>query len=104
MLSVGDSIADDRLEKGFEDTTGLFVDHGLHSLSVKTKSNSEGFTHGDTLDTSTTSKTTNGRLGDTLDVVPKNLAMALRTTFAEAFATFTTYASNQYVIDIEKQH
>lgn len=27
MLSVGDSITDDALEEGLEDTTGLFVDH-----------------------------------------------------------------------------
>ena len=27
MLSVGDGIADDTLEEGLEDTTGLFVDH-----------------------------------------------------------------------------
>ena len=27
VLSVGDSITDDALEEGLEDTTGLFVDH-----------------------------------------------------------------------------
>lgn len=27
VLSVGDGIADDALEEGLEDTTGLFVDH-----------------------------------------------------------------------------
>jgi hypothetical protein len=48
------------------------------------------YTHRNTLDTTTTGKTTNGRLGDTLNVVSKNLAMALGTTFAEALATFTT--------------
>ena len=52
VLSVGDSITNDTLEEGLEDTTGLFVDHG-----------------GDTLDTTTASKTTDSRLGDTLDVV-----------------------------------
>jgi hypothetical protein len=39
-----------------EDTTGLFVDHS-----------------GDTLDTTTTSETTNRRLGNTLNIVAKNL-------------------------------
>ena len=28
VLSVCDGIADDTLEEGLEDTTGLFVDHG----------------------------------------------------------------------------
>jgi hypothetical protein len=27
VLSVGDSVTDDTLEEGLEDTTGLFVDH-----------------------------------------------------------------------------
>ena len=43
----------------------------------------------DTLDTATTCETTDSRLGDTLDVVAKNLAMTLSTTFAETLATFS---------------
>ena len=42
----------------------------------------------DTLDTATTCETTDGRLGDALDVVTKNLAVTLGTTLAEALATF----------------
>jgi hypothetical protein len=42
----------------------------------------------DTLDTTTTSETADGGLGDALDVVTKNLAMALGSTLAEALATF----------------
>ena len=52
VLSVGNSITDDTLEEGLEDTTGLLVDH-----------------RGDTLDTTTTSETTDSGLSDTLDVV-----------------------------------
>ena len=44
----------------------------------------------DTLDTTTTSETTDGGLGDALDVVTEDLAMTLRTALAEALATFTT--------------
>ena len=40
----------------------------------------------DTLDTATTSETTDSGLGDTLDVVTKNLPVALGTTLAEALA------------------
>ena len=54
------------LEEDLEDTTGLLVDEAR-----------------DTLDTATAGKTTNGGLGDTLDVVAKNLAVALSTTLSE---------------------
>jgi len=43
----------------------------------------------DTLDTTTASETADSRLGDTLDVVAKNLAVTLSTALAEALATFT---------------
>lgn len=74
MLSVGDSIADDALEEGLEDTAGLLVDHGR-----------------DTLDTTTTCETTDGGLGDTLDVVAKNLPVALGTALSETLATFAAW-------------
>ncbi len=45
----------------------------------------------DTLDTTTTSQTTDGRLGDSLDVVSQNLPVTLRTALAEALATFAAY-------------
>ena len=48
MLGVGDGITDDVLQENLEDTTGLFVDEAR-----------------DSLDTATTSQTTDGRLGDT---------------------------------------
>jgi len=41
---------------------------------------------GNTFDTSTTSKTTNGGFCDTLDVVTKNLSVALGTALSEALA------------------
>jgi hypothetical protein len=71
VLSVGDSVTDDTLKEGLEDTTGLLVDHGR-----------------DTLDTTTTSETTNSGLGDTLDVVTQNLAVTLGTTLSKTLATF----------------
>jgi hypothetical protein len=44
----------------------------------------------DTLHTTTTSKTTDRRLRDTLDVVTKNLAMTLGSTLPKTLATFST--------------
>ena len=71
VLSVGDGVTDDTLEEGLEHTAGLLVDHGR-----------------DTLDTATTCKTTDGRLGDALDVVAQDLPVALGSALAEALATF----------------
>jgi hypothetical protein len=67
VFSVGDSVTNDRFEEGLEDTTSFFVDHGR-----------------DTLDTTTASETTDGRLGDTLNVVAQDLAMALGTRMKSA--------------------
>ena len=52
LFGVCDGISDNTFEEGLEDTSGFFVDHG-----------------GDTLDTTTAGKTSDSRLGDTLDVV-----------------------------------
>jgi len=73
VLSVGDSIANDALEEGLQDTTGLLVYHGRN-----------------TLDTTTTRETTDGGLGDTLDVVTQDLAVTLGSALAEALATLST--------------
>ncbi len=56
VLSVGDRVADDRLEEELEDTTGLVVDETR-----------------DTLDTTTTRETADSGLSDTLDVVSQDL-------------------------------
>ena len=69
VLSVGDSVADDTLKEGLENTAGLLVDHGR-----------------DTLDTTTTRETADGGLGDTLDVVAQDLAVTLGATLSETLA------------------
>ena len=45
----------------------------------------------DTLDTATASQTTDGRLGDALDVVAQDLAVALGAALAETLATFSAW-------------
>ena len=44
----------------------------------------------DTLDTTTTRETTDSWLGDALNVVSKNLAMAFSSTLSKTFSSFTT--------------
>ena len=80
VFRVGDSITDDTLEEGLEDTTGLFVDHGR-----------------DTFDTTTTCQTTDSGLSDTLDVVTQDLAVTLGATLAETLASFATFRESMLV-------
>lgn len=73
VLRVGHGITDDVLEEHLEDTTGLFIDQSR-----------------DTLDTSTTCKSTDGRLGDSLDVVAKDLPVALGSSLSKSLSSFST--------------
>ena len=73
MLGVGDGIADDVLQEDLQHTARLFVDQA-----------------GNTLDTASTSQTTDGWLGDALDVVAEHLAVTLCSSFTETLSFFTT--------------
>ncbi len=72
VLGVGDGVTDDVLEEHLQHTTGLFVDET-----------------GDTLDSASASQTTNGGLGDALDVVTQHLTMTLSATLSESLSSFT---------------
>jgi hypothetical protein len=73
MLSVGDSVTNDVFQEHLQDTTSLFVDET-----------------GDALDTTSASQTTNGRLGDTLDVITQDLSVALSTTLSQSLSSLST--------------
>jgi hypothetical protein len=73
VLGVSDGITNNILQKDLEDTSSLFVNET-----------------GDTLDTTTTSQTTNGGFGNTLDVITKDLAVTLGSTLSESFTSFST--------------
>ncbi|MCG8430472.1 MAG: hypothetical protein MJA29_04805 [Candidatus Omnitrophica bacterium] len=60
MLGVSDGITDDILQEYLEDAPGLLVDQAR-----------------DTLDTTSASETTDGRLGDSLDVITQDLPVPL---------------------------
>ncbi len=79
VLSVGDSVANDALEERLENTTGLLVDHCSVLDGIICATGRRRLTSRDTLDTTTTRETSDRGLCDTLDVVTKNLAMALGT-------------------------
>ena len=92
VLSVCDGVTNDRLEEGLEDTACLFVDH-CRTVSVCFVGNREvreSHTSRDTLDTATTSETTDSWFCDTLDVVSQDLSVTLSTALAETFAAFAT--------------
>ena len=73
VLGVGDGITDDVLKEDLEDTTGLFVDESR-----------------DTFDSSTSRQTTDGGLGDALDVITKYLTVTLGASLAESLSSFAT--------------
>ena len=73
MLGVGDGITDDVFQENLEDTSGLFVDQA-----------------GDTLDTTSASQSSDGGLGDSLDVITKNLSVTLGASFSQSLSSFTT--------------
>ena len=73
MLGVGDSVADDVLQEHLEHTTGLLLDETA-----------------DTLHSTTTSQTTDGRLGDTLDVITQDFPVTLGATLSKSLASLAT--------------
>ena len=73
VLSVGDSITNDVLKENFQDTTGFFVDESR-----------------DTFDSTSACKTTDGGLGNTLDVIPKDLPVTLGAPLSKTFSSFAS--------------
>ena len=73
VLGVGDGITDDVLKEDLEDTAGLLVDEARDALHA-----------------TTACETADGRLGDALDVVAEDLAVALGAALAESLSSFST--------------
>ena len=73
VLGVGDRVADHGLKEDLEDTAGLLIDEAR-----------------DALDTTTASEAADGGLGDALDVVAQDLAVALGAALSEPLSSFST--------------
>ena len=73
VLGVGDRVADHGLQERLEYAAGLLVDEAR-----------------DPLDSATAGQTADGRLGDSLDVVPQDLAVALGSSLAETLSSLAT--------------
>ena len=73
MLGVGDGIADNVLKEDLEDTTGFFVDETA-----------------DSLDTTSSCKTPDCRLGDSLDIVSQDFPVTLGASFSKTLTTLAT--------------
>jgi len=82
VLCVCDGVTDNTLKEGLQDTTGLFVNHRR-----------------DTFHTTTTSQTSDGWLGNTLNVVSQNLAMALGATLSETLSTLSASSHDEFVLE-----
>ena len=71
VLGVGDRVADHVLQEHLQHPAGLLVDEP-----------------GDALHTTTTSQAPNSRLGNALDVITKDFAVALSASFAQTLSAF----------------
>ena len=80
MLGVSDRITDNILKKDLENSTSLFVNQSRN-----------------TLDTTTTSETTDSGLGDSLDIVTKDLAMTLGASLSKSLSSFATARHTVFV-------
>ena len=70
MLAVGDGISDDILQEYLQHSSGLLIDEAR-----------------DALHSSTAGKTADGWLGDPLDVISQDLAMALGASLSESLSS-----------------
>merc|ERR1712141_952806 len=63
MFGIGDSITDDIFQENLKDTSGFFINQTRN-----------------TLDTTSTRQTTNGRFGDTLDIITQDFSVTFSTS------------------------
>ncbi|TRY67497.1 hypothetical protein TCAL_03754, partial [Tigriopus californicus] len=73
VFSVGNSITDDVFQEDLQNTTGLFIDQAR-----------------DTLYAATASQSSDGGLGDALDIITQHFAMPLCSSLAQSFTTFAS--------------
>ena len=73
MLSVSNRVPDNILKEDFKHATSFLVDEATDSLHA-----------------TPSSKATDSRLGDALDVITEDLAMPLGAAFTKTFASFAT--------------
>ena len=73
VLGVGDCISDDVLEEDLQDSSGFFIDESR-----------------DSFDTTSSSQSSDGWLGDTLDVVSQDLSVTLGASLSESLASFAS--------------
>ena len=79
VLGVCDGVTYNVLKEYLKDTTSLLVDESR-----------------DSLDTSSTSETTNGGLGNSLDIVSQDFSVTLGASLSESFSSFSS--SRHYVL------
>ena len=72
VLSVGNRVTNNILQKNFEHTSRFLIDQA-----------------GNSLDSTTACQSANGRFCDPLDVVTQNLSVTFRPTFSQSFASLT---------------
>ena len=79
VLGVGDCVTDHVLQERLENAPSLLVDEAR-----------------DTLDSSSAGETTDGWLGDALDVVSQDLPVTLGASLSESFASFAAARHDEF--------
>ncbi len=79
MLGVGDSVLNNRLQERLENSSCFLIDEGR-----------------DSLDTASTSQSSNGWLSDSLDVVSQDLSVSFRTALSQTLSSFSA-SRHRYV-------
>ena len=80
VLRVRNGVTDNVFQENLENAAGLFVDQTR-----------------DSFDTTSTGEATDGRLGDTLDVISENFTVTLGASFSKTFPSFTTTRHVEYL-------
>jgi len=80
MLGVGHGVADDILKEHLQDPPSLFIDKAADSLNP-----------------SSSCQSSDGWLGDSLDVVPQDLAMPLGAALSETLASFAAASHSSWL-------
>ncbi len=83
VLGVGDSITNDIFKENLENTSGFFVDETRNSL-----------------DTSSSCQSTDGGLGDTLDIITKHFTMTFGSPLSQTFASLSSSRHDDDKLDM----
>ena len=82
VLSVGDGISDHVLKENLQNTSGLLIDQSRDSLH-----------------TTSSCQTSDGRLGDSLDVISQHFPVPLGSSFSKSLSSFASSRHDNIAVE-----